>query len=123
MMPSLGREKRQTARVAPLPIGYRRQVKICRARRLFWLANLKRGGLWAMSLNHLRLGRWHLTPASARFREHRPVAILTGVVLGIVLSMGLTVRTLHAQAVWSTILGYVSDPSGAAVPGATVAAT
>jgi len=37
--------------------------------------------------------------------------------------MGLSVRTLHAQAVWSTILGYVSDPSGAAVPGATVSAT
>jgi hypothetical protein len=43
--------------------------------------------------------------------------------LGIVLSTFLSAGSLRGQAVWSTILGYVTDPSGAAVPGATVRVT
>jgi hypothetical protein len=43
--------------------------------------------------------------------------------LGIVLCTCFFAGSLRGQAVWSTILGYVTDPSGAAMPEATVTVT
>ncbi len=41
----------------------------------------------------------------------------------LLVSVCLSAGLLHGQAVWSTILGYATDPSGAAIPGATVTVT
>ena len=49
--------------------------------------------------------------------------LMLRVFLGIMLCACLSAASLRGQAVWGTISGYVTDPSGSAIPGATVTAT
>lgn len=56
-------------------------------------------------------------------RTRTRVTTLTCMLLGIALGMVLSAGFLRGQAVWSTILGYVTDPSGGAIPDATVIVT
>src|SRR5438270_13041729 len=59
-----------------------------------------------------------MTPSSPR--SHRPVAFFF---LCVVFGLVLVAAPLYAQNSQGTILGHVSDPSGAAVSGATVTIT
>ncbi len=63
-------------------------------------------------------------PRGLRAGDHSPthiaIRVSAWVLSALVLFLGFSVGPLRGQAVWSTILGYVTDPSGAAVPDATV---
>jgi len=61
--------------------------------------------------------------AGNRSRIHNNLPKLSWALLGLALLIGSSAGPLRGQAVWSTILGYVSDPSGGAIPGAEVTVT
>src|ERR1019366_1023411 len=76
-----------------------------------------------MALDCARFRFFGLTRRVERLRTHAAVTTVMRVFLGIALCMCFFAGSLRGQAVWSTVLGYVADPSGAAIPGAEVIVT
>src|ERR1019366_1173143 len=76
-----------------------------------------------MALNCAMFRFFGLTRRLERLRTHADVPMVMRVFLGIALCTCFFAGSLRGQAVWSTILGYVTDPSGAAIPEATVTVT
>lgn len=76
-----------------------------------------------MSSRIARLGLSHRVITSGCSPTHTTPSMVAWACFGLVLLIGSSASLLRGQAVWSTILGYVTDPSGAAVPDATVSVT